>query len=105
MPKPTVSMPQQSVLHLLRQRIGSARQHSHAAALNTLQALLDGMGLAHPYELDEDQRAIFMGATIFATGGSGLVADGLDKEFVYRICGIRKTVDFTDWIRPYRFHN
>ena|SRR5437870_4655811 len=101
MPKPTVSMSQRSILHLHRQRIGSVRQHSHATALKALQALLDGMGLDHPYQLDEDQRATLMGKSIFATGGNGRVADGSEKEFVYRICGIRKTVNFTDWVRPY----
>jgi hypothetical protein len=98
-------MDHQSELHKLRQKLALARQRGHASALGELQSLLAQMGLKHPYALSDQQIDSLMNVPDFASGGAGPFASESDREFVYRISGIRKVVKFTDWFRPFRLRN
>jgi hypothetical protein len=96
-------MSDQGQIHKLRQNLGATRQPPFASRLSALQHLLIDLGLEHPYSLSREHlQAMMMDAT-FARGGGGLNAS-YEGQFVYRLCGVRKVVDFTDWQRPHRYY-
>jgi hypothetical protein len=98
-------MAQQSKIYDLRQTIGAVRQHEHAAALESLHHDLNSLGLEHPYALEREHIDHLMTNQFFAQGGRGLPASVSGPQFLYRICNIRKIVEYTSWIPANRYEN
>jgi hypothetical protein len=97
-------MSDQSEIHVLRQDLGAARQPPYASKLSTLQNLLEDLNLEHPYSLTGQQRQTMMLDKSFALNGGGLNA-AYQGEFVYRLSGVRKVVDYTEWQKPYKYYS